>query len=321
MPKTCRCFGHFLVWITLESMNDKRPHTDQTPIEAASALIQKLAGRSRSKERQIIAKKKKLITNLKGDLAKHGDPEKWKRYGDLILANLQNAIREGNKVVVTDYFDDDTPAIMIDGDEHCSLNEIAEGYFKLYIKARNGSAVIADRMKAAEAEVIDAEARLASIEKAVESGDEAYLSSLIEPPKKKILLGKKRKAEAAFKGARRFESSDGFEIMVGKKAQDNDFLTFRVARSLDTWMHAADYPGSHVVIRNPNRKEVPNRTLLEAAQLAAFYSSGREQTKAAVHYTQRKFVNKPKRSVPRLVSLSSFKTILVVPQVSVKLKD
>ncbi len=147
------------------------------------------------------------------------------------------------------------------------------------------------------------------------------MSSLIEPPKKKILLGKKRKAEAAFKGARRFESSDGFEIMVGKKAQDNDFLTFRVARSLDTWMHAADYPGSHVVIRNPNRKEVPNRTLLEAAQLAAFYSSGREQTKAAVHYTQRKFVNKPKRSVPGLVSLSSFKTILVVPQVSVKLKD
>ncbi len=163
-----RCFGHFLVWITLESMNDKRPHTDQTPIEAASALIQKLAGRSRSKERQIIAKKKKLITNLKGDLAKHGDPEKWKRYGDLILANLQNAIREGNKVVVTDYFDDDTPAIMIDGDEHCSLNEIAEGYFKLYIKARNGSAVIADRMKAAEAEVIAAEARLASTTRSLE---------------------------------------------------------------------------------------------------------------------------------------------------------
>jgi predicted ribosome quality control (RQC) complex YloA/Tae2 family protein len=102
---------------------------------------------------------------------------------------------------------------------------------------------------------------------------------------------------------------------VGKKATDNDYLTFRVARSLDTWMHAADYPGSHVVIRNANRKEIPNRTLIEAAQLAAFYSTGRSQVKAAVHYTLKKFVNKPKRAAPGLVSLSSFKTILVEPKV------
>ncbi len=101
---------------------------------------------------------------------------------------------------------------------------------------------------------------------------------------------------------------------MGKKAKDNDVLTFKTARSLDTWMHAADYPGSHVVIRNPDRKEVPQRTLLEAAQLAAFYSQGKSQVKAAVHYTQKKFVNKPKGAAPGLVSLASFKTILVKPE-------
>jgi predicted ribosome quality control (RQC) complex YloA/Tae2 family protein len=78
-------------------------------------------------------------------------------------------------------------------------------------------------------------------------------------------------------------------------------------------MHAADYPGSHVVIRNPNRKAVPQRTLLEAAQLAAFYSQGKKQTKAAVNYTEKKFVNKPKGAAPGLVRLASFKTILVEP--------
>ncbi len=87
-------------------------------------------------------------------------------------------------------------------------------------------------------------------------------------------------------------------------------------------MHAADYPGSHVVIRNPNRKEVPHRTLLEAAQLAAFYSQGKSQTKAAVHYTQKKFVNKPKASAAGLVSLASFKTVLVEPKIGdAKLKE
>src|SRR4029078_13204844 len=112
-----------------------------------------------------------------------------------------------------------------------------------------------------------------------------------------------------------FTSSDGVEILVGKKATDNDFLTLRVAGSLDTWLHAADYPGSHVIIRNPNRKEMPQLTLLEAAQLAAFYSSGKSQPKAAVHYTQRKYVHKPRRSAPGFVNLASFKTVPVEPRV------
>jgi predicted ribosome quality control (RQC) complex YloA/Tae2 family protein len=98
-------------------------------------------------------------------------------------------------------------------------------------------------------------------------------------------------------------------------------LTFRIARSLDTWLHAADFPGSHVVIHNPNRKPIPDRTLLEAAQLAAFYSNARKLGKAAVNYTQKKYVNKPRRAAPGLVSLASFKTILVEPVVPFEPQD
>ena len=86
-------------------------------------------------------------------------------------------------------------------------------------------------------------------------------------------------------------------------------------------MHAADYPGSHVVVKNPSRQEIPPRTLLEAAQIAAFYSQARNQPKAAVHYTQKKFVNKPKGAVLGLVSLSSFKTILVQPKIGEARKE
>jgi len=95
-------------------------------------------------------------------------------------------------------------------------------------------------------------------------------------------------------------------------------LTFRTAKSLDLWMHAADYPGSHVVVRNPNRKEIPQKTLLESAQIAAFYSQAKSQAKVAVHYTQKKFVNKPKGAATGLVSLASFKTILVEPKISIR---
>ena len=107
-------------------------------------------------------------------------------------------------------------------------------------------------------------------------------------------------------------------MLVGRNDRDNDVLTFRVARSLDVWMHAADYPGSHVVISNPSRNPVPQRTIAEAAELAAFYSQAKREGKAAVHYTQRKFVSKPPRGKPGLVRLSSFKTILVVPRCAMK---
>ncbi len=281
----------------------------------AAERLEQMATAARSKVLRLIAKQQKLVANLRGDLEKHGDPDRWKRFGDLILSNIRNAERRGDVIFVTDYYDDTAPSVEIEGDAHKPLSEIAEGYFRQYTKARNGLRVIGGRIAEAEIAIASAEERLREIDDALAAGDEAFLMSLTEPVKKAAPVGRKKKVEAAFKGARRFVSSDGFEILVGKKAADNDFLTFRIAKSLDFWLHAADYPGSHVVVRMPNRKALPNRTLIEAAQLAAFYSDAREKPKAAVNYTQKKFVNKPKRSAPGLVSLASFKTILVEPQI------
>jgi len=289
--------------------------SNELPKSEKEVEFEQLVAAARRKVLVSIAKQRKLVDNLRGDLVKHGDPEKWKRYGDLLLANAGNATRKDDRVLVTDYFDEAAPVVEIDGEANKSVSEIAENYFRRYAKARNGLRVIGTRIARAEAAIDNAEALLRKIDAAIEIGDAEFLSSLIELPRKAPPIGRKKKIEAAFNGARRFKSTDGFEILVGKKASDNDFLTFRVARSLDLWMHAADYPGSHVVIRNPNRKEIPGQTLVEAAQLAAFYSSGRKQTKAAINYTQKKFVNKPKRAAPGLVSLSSFKTILVEPKI------
>ncbi|MEO6051486.1 MAG: NFACT RNA binding domain-containing protein [Pyrinomonadaceae bacterium] len=295
-------------------MTDDLPKKVTKEAEEKARFDHQIAA-ERRKVLKVITKGQKLLDNLRGDLQKHGESERWKRYGDLLLANIHNAERRADSIFVTDYFDEAVPVIEIEGESNKSINEIAENYFRRYTKARNGLRVIGERMATAETEVEIAEKQLRKIDAAVETGDTEFLSSLIEPVRKPVMLGRKKKIEAAFKGARRFMSSDGFEILVGKKAKDNDYLTFRVAKSLDLWLHAADYPGSHVVVRIPNRKDLPNQTLIEAAQLAAFYSDAREKPKAAVNYTQKKFVNKPKRAAPGLVSLSAFKTILIEPQV------
>lgn len=283
--------------------------------------LELLASAARRRQQSLITKRTKLIANLRSDLEKHGDPERWKRYGDLLLANVNTAMRRGDRVTVTDYFDSAAPTIEIEGEPNKTISEIAEGYFRRYAKARNGLKVIDERMAVAESAIKTAMARIAEIERAVEAGDEEFLTSLTKPKPKPVATRQAKKKEKAFKGARRFVSSDGFEVLVGKKATDNDYLTFRIARSLDLWLHAADYPGSHVVVRNQNKREIPSRTLLEAAQVAAFYSDAREQPKAAVSYTQKKFVNKPRRSAPGLVSLASFKTILVEPKVPFEKAD
>src|SRR5213075_345660 len=80
-------------------------------------------------------------------------------------------------------------------------------------------------------------------------------------------------------GTRQYLSVDGFEILVGRTANDNDHLTFKIAKPNDLWLHAADYGGSHVVVRNSSRKEVPQRTLIEAAQLAAYFSKAKKDPK------------------------------------------
>ncbi|MEZ5425789.1 MAG: NFACT family protein [Pyrinomonadaceae bacterium] len=282
--------------------------------------LNNLAGAARKKLKAEISQKKRLLKNLRKDLAGHGEPENWKRLGDLLLANISTAKRVENHFEVVDYFDETTPIIQIEAEETDSPSEAAEKYFKLYAKARNARTQIDRRLRLTEKELIDLEGKSRILEKAIENQDPDGLRDFVGFRKEsspKRPFAKKKGAE--FSGTRRFTSSEGYLILVGKRAKDNDHLTFRLAKSLDLWLHAADYPGSHVVVRNPNRNEIPPRTLLEAAQLAAFYSQARSQPKAAVHYTTKKFVNKPKGAAPGLVSLADFKTILVEPKVSEKI--
>ena len=288
----------------LERLDEKR--FDQTLAEARRQINSE------------IRRRVKLIENLEDDLLKRGDPDQWKRYGDLLLANIGNLRRGSDKITVIDFFDEQAPDMDIPADANSSPTELAEKYFKRYTKARNAVAAISERLSAITEELKTLRAKLDQLSIIETSRDRAALAELSTEKKGAVHKPGKSKSDqksGAFRGARRFISSDGYEILVGKKAADNDQLTFRISRSLDTWLHAADYPGSHVIVRNPGKQELPTRTLIEAAQLAAFYSDARGIPKAAVRFTLRKFVNKPRKGAPGLVSLSSFKTILVEPQI------
>ncbi len=286
--------------------------------QAVEKRFQTLATNARNKLKQERQKREKLIKNLEQDLRTHGSGETWKRFGDLLLANLATAKRSEKTVVVNDYFDEDIPELIIEIDENDSLTEAAERFFKRYTKSRNAQTEVSKRLAEINSQIEILNAQNERLERAVEEKDEAYLTEF-SGEKGEIKASKsKEKTSQTFKGARQYFSSEGFEILVGKASKDNDYLTFRIAKASDLWLHAADYPGSHVIVKNPTRGEIPPKTLLEAAQYAAFFSHAREQPKVAVHYTPKKFVNKPKGAAHGLVSLASFKTILVEPKIAEK---
>jgi predicted ribosome quality control (RQC) complex YloA/Tae2 family protein len=277
------------------------------------------AANARARLRKEIAQREKLRHHLIDDLTAHGDAAEHKRIGDLLLANIGSAERHGRVVKLTDYYADDAPLIELEVDENSTLQEEAARSFARYTKAKRAAQEIALRLTTIENELKTLSEKQRELEAIITARDEATLENFSGGAKTEARRNKSQKKSVTdVPGARRYRSSDGYEILVGRAARDNDHLTFRVARPYDLWLHAADYPGSHVIVRNPTRADIPHRTIIEAAQLAAAFSQAKRDSKVDVHYTQRKFLSKPKGAAPGLVRMSSFRTITVEPRESVE---
>ena len=114
--------------------------------------------------------------------------------------------------------------------------------------------------------------------------------------------------------ARRFVSPDGLTVLVGRTAEDNDILTFKLATPRDFWLHVSGDSGSHVIVRNPdNTDRLPRDTERYAAALAAGYSKARHGGKVTVHLTTRDEVTKPRGWPAGKVALGRYRSLQVEP--------
>ena len=114
---------------------------------------------------------------------------------------------------------------------------------------------------------------------------------------------------------RRYLLPGGYQVWVGRNARQNEALTFRHARKHDYWMHARGAPGSHVVLRLPQRNAVPGRAVIEqAASIAAWFSKARGSSLVPVMIAERKFVRKPRGALPGEVAVERETVVLVEPR-------
>jgi predicted ribosome quality control (RQC) complex YloA/Tae2 family protein len=268
-----------------------------------------------------LKKQRSLLASLERERAGFANAQLHQRYGELLLASLHNAQKTERGFRVTDYYDEMQPQTEIPAANKPTAQEAAEHYFKLARKARHGLEMLTVRLPETEREITRLESTLSQVEVAVTFETLKTLQPQMpaaSPQKQRQqpapAATRKTKKEELISGVRRYSSSDGYEILVGRASKDNDYLTLKIAKSYDLWFHAADYPGSHVIIRNPSRKAIPPRTLTEAAQLAAKFCQAKTDARIAVNYCERKFVTKPKGFAPGQVRVSSFKTVLVEPK-------
>ena len=281
--------------------------------EDARREAESLAKSKLARLRSELSKREKLKRNLENDLREHGVADEHKRVGEILLANVTTAVRRGPVVAVQDYFQEDSPVIEIPIDENSTIQEEATRRFERYSKAKRAAIEVSKRLVQVEIEIADLKSKLMELNEIISSHDEAGLASFDvgrKPTRRAVEPDRKSNGPP---GVRAYRSSDGFEVLVGRSASDNDRLTFRIAGPHDLWFHAADYTGSHVIVRNPKRVAIPQKTIFEAAQIAAHFSRAKADAKVNVHYAERKFLSKPKGGAPGLVRMSSFKSLLVPP--------
>src|SRR5258705_259757 len=112
----------------------------------------------------------------------------------------------------------------------------------------------------------------------------------------------------------RLKSSEGWDVLIGRSNEGNDYLTHKLARPEDYWFHVHGAAGSHVVLRRGKGKNEPSKqTIQEVAAWAAHYSQARTAGKVPVIFTRKKYVRKPRGSKPGLAVCEREKTVMVRP--------
>jgi predicted ribosome quality control (RQC) complex YloA/Tae2 family protein len=263
------------------------------------------------------SKNNKKIKKLNKTLSDADKAQKYQRYGELLTAHM-HLVKAGDKEVeVTDYYDPDQKQVKIPLDPYKTPSDNAQQFFKKYHKLKNSVAVVKEQIEKAKEEMVYLDQLIQQVETASPKDIEGIREELAEEGYIKKRVSKKQKKKNDKPTLEHYVSSEGIDIYVGKNNKQNEYLTNRLARQNDTWLHTKDIPGSHVVIRS---LEFGEETLKEAANLAAYFSKGRQSGQVPVDYTLIRHVKKPSGAKPGYVTYDNQTTLYVTPDEDLVLK-
>ena len=239
----------------------------------------------------------------------------YRKYGDLITANLYRLPKKADFVELEDWeaMDDEgnCPTLRIELDSRMSVSSNAQRFYKKYAKSKTAKVELAKQIEIGESEleyiytVFEALTRAESPADLSEIRDELFRSGYAS--RMKNYAAHKPKAPVVMQ----FETPDGMKVLCGKNNIQNEYITHRLAEKQDYWFHARKTPGSHVLLVTEGR-EPTDLDFTTAAEIAAYYSKA-EGDNIAVDYLLARHVKKPAGSKPGFVIYHTNWTAYVTP--------
>lgn len=257
---------------------------------------------------------------LHQDLNDAKDAREKKRHGELLKQVMSNLKPGETHVVVRDYETEED--VKIELDPKLTPAENLERYFKRYHKGLVGTNMLGQQLEIVQTHISELEQLNTEL---IGVTDMPALSEFAERPVVKEL--RQKHFPEQFKPSRppkklptkkdvpgrmlprRYATSDGLEVWVGKSDEGNDYLTTKLAAGNDLFFHVEGYPGSHTILRTGGRKDPPPQSLLEAAELCVHFSKLKNAKAVDVHLAPIKHVHKPKGAKPGLVYVNHGRTV------------
>lgn len=271
--------------------------------QRANDLFRLLVNLTERTERRLSVQREELLSCA--------NKERYKLCGDLISANMYRICKGDSSVTLENFYDENYPPVEITLDIRKTPAQNAQYYYNEYKKSVTAEAKLTEQIAKGEDElqyldsVFDALTRASSendiIQLRLELREQGYIKSVsgkAKPPKALPPV--------------EYRSSDGYTILVGRNNRQNDQLTLKFSEKTDIWLHTQAITGSHVIIVTDG-KTPPDKTIEEAAVIAAVNSKGRNSTLVPVDYCLAKFVKKPAGAKPGKVIFTNYKTAFVKP--------
>ncbi len=284
---------------------DDEPEAGATmPSDEAREAV-RLEGVLRDKIKGLERRRSALGRQLEGESAEH-----LRELGHLLLARQSDVPRGAANVSLEGF---EGSRVQLELDPRLNAVQNAERYYKQARRRDRAARALPGRLARIADRIARLEAGLASLR---EVGPTAEMWNLVggRPEPGSSESGRRGGQTPGILPYRRYRTSSGLEVRVGRSARGNDDLTFRHSAPEDIWLHARQAAGSHVILRWERRDQnPPHSDLVEAAVLAALNSEARHSGVVAVDWTRRKHVRKPRKAPPGTVVPERVTTLFVEP--------
>lgn len=260
-----------------------------------------------------IRKKMSVLYDILSECEKK---ENYRIAGDIITANLY-CVEKGDKILrAVNYYDEEQREMEIALDETKSPSQNAQAYYKKYRKAKVAEVEAAKQIERAHSEAEYLESVLVNIEMAQTP------SALDEIKEELTECGVIKSTFTKKKGTKKVKMSPpdeylylDYTIYSGRNNVQNDYLTLKVGRANDLWLHTKNIPGCHVLVKSKG-EEIPKKVIEAAAIIAATNSRGRASSKVEVDYCPVSHVKKPNGAKAGMVIYEGYSTAVVEPDES-----